>query len=99
MEKEIKSENEGFNEPVLRCDSCKKMVVKDTINEIGMCNYCGNKRFRPVDVFNDDELVQIKKLDNSENFLMLFKEADIEDNLFTSKPLFGEYHKEGVYEK
>ena len=68
-------ENEGFNEPVLRCDSCNKIVSKGTITALGLCNHCGNKRFRPVDVIGELELMQIKKLDGSEAFLELFEEV------------------------
>jgi len=68
-------DNEGFNEPVLRCDSCNKIVLKTVITKLGLCNHCGNKRFRPVDVISDLELMQIKKLDGAEAFLKLFEEV------------------------
>ena len=71
--------SEGFNEPVLRCDSCNKIVIKNAITTLGLCNHCGNKRFRSVDVISELELIQIKKLDGAEAFLELFKEVPDEE--------------------
>lgn len=68
-------DNKGFTDPVLRCDSCNKIVLRGTITALGLCNHCGNKRFRPVDVIGELELMQIKKLDGAEAFLELFEEV------------------------
>ena len=84
-------EKEGFTDPVLRCDSCNKIVTKNVITKLGLCNHCGNKRFRAVDVISELELIQIKKLDGADDFLELFEEVNDEgfvDNLFMSAPLF-----------
>lgn len=72
-------ESEGFTEPVLRCDSCNKLVAKNAITKLGLCNHCGNKRFRAIDVISDLELLQIKKLDGAEAFLRLFEEVSDEE--------------------
>ena len=85
-------ENEGFTEPVLRCDSCNKIVTKAAITKLGFCNHCANKRFRPVDVISELELMQIKKLDGAEDFLKLFCEVKNEqpvENIFSSTPVGG----------
>ena len=82
-------ENEGFTDPALRCDSCNKIVTKNVITKLGLCNHCGNKRFRPIDVISELELMLIKKLDGAEAFLELF-EADVDDSMFG---------KEAGYEK
>ena len=78
---EFIEEDKGFTEPVLRCDSCNKIVTKNAITKLGLCNHCGNKRFRPVDVISELELIQIKKLDGAEAFLELF-ETDVDDSMF-----------------
>lgn len=70
------TENEGFDEPILRCDSCNKIVVMRTIRDLGLCNHCGNKRFRSVDVISELELMQIEKLDGADAFLELFERRE-----------------------
>lgn len=50
---------EDFIDPVLRCDSCNKLVRRVTLHKLGCCNLCGNKRIRALDVFNADEKAQM----------------------------------------
>lgn len=64
--------DEGFTDPALRCDSCNKIVLKGTITALGLCNHCGNKRFRPVDTVNNNEICQIVNMPGGEEFISLF---------------------------
>jgi predicted RNA-binding Zn-ribbon protein involved in translation (DUF1610 family) len=47
-----------FQEPVLRCDSCVKLVLAATLREVGMCPHCGNTRVRNARTMNDDDFVK-----------------------------------------
>lgn len=47
--------NDGFTDPVLRCDSCQALLLLKTLHKFGRCNKCGNKRLRNVTVFNEKE--------------------------------------------
>ncbi len=55
------SNAEPFSDPVLRCDSCQKIIKRKTLHTIGACPACGNKRIRNVTVFNEDEKAQMEK--------------------------------------
>ncbi len=69
--------NGEFNDPVLRCDSCSALVRRTTLHKLGSCDKCGNKRIRAVDVFSEDEAVQIKDW-GFDDFLSEFQEIDDE---------------------
>ena len=62
----------SFREPVVRCDSCAKIVLVADIEKYGLCDKCGNRRFRNVNSFNDEELLQMIKIGVPEDFLLLF---------------------------
>jgi len=47
-------------DPVLRCDSCQAIVrTKETVNKIGCCYNCGNRRFRSIALLRPEECQQI----------------------------------------
>lgn len=52
------SKDGDFKEPVLRCDSCHKLVLHAELKQHGMCPHCGNTRVRNVRVMNDAEMEQ-----------------------------------------
>jgi len=66
---------EGFKDPVLRCDSCGKIVLLKAVHKNKMCNHCGNLRFRMVSNFNEDELKEMEAKGIDPEFLALFKEV------------------------
>jgi predicted RNA-binding Zn-ribbon protein involved in translation (DUF1610 family) len=50
-----------FKEPVLRCDSCVKLVLATTLREAGMCPHCGNTRVRNARTMNDEDMAKAKE--------------------------------------
>lgn len=70
-----------FNEPVVRCDSCARVVLTATLKELGMCPHCSNTRVRNVRTMTDDDIARVKNwvdhgLIDSE-WLNLFKEKEV----------------------
>ena len=65
--------NGEFSDPILRCDSCSALVRRTTPHNLGSCDKCGNKRMRALDIFNEDEQMQIKNW-GFEDFLSEFQE-------------------------
>ena len=59
--KEFYSKDGAFNEPVLICDSCTKVVLKTDLHRLGMCPHCGNTRVRNVRTLNDENLLRVNK--------------------------------------
>lgn len=49
-----------FTDPVVRCDSCVKIIRGDSLRSLGACPNCGNKRVRNLTIFNLEEYEQIK---------------------------------------
>ena len=74
----MEDKNEGFTDPVLRCDSCAKIVLTEKVTDLGYCNHCGNKRFRNVLNFNDEEAEMMRKAGVKEEFFALFKGVEDE---------------------
>ncbi len=78
-----------FNDPVVRCDDCNKLVHRTYIHKRGCCNHCGNRRVKNLQMFRGEEWESVKdgtydfgvkdyKID--EEFLILFEEvADVEE--------------------
>ena len=57
----IQPEPVEFNDPVLRCDSCSKIVKRSSLHKFGSCPDCGNKRIRNLTIFNSEERSQMIK--------------------------------------
>ena len=53
--------DEGFTDPVLRCDSCQALVRLGTLHKHGSCIKCGNRRMRNLTVFDEDEKKQMEE--------------------------------------
>lgn len=51
---------ESTVDPVLRCDSCNKIIELKAIHKLGVCSHCGNKRVRSLTIFDETERDQIK---------------------------------------
>lgn len=66
-----------FNDPVVRCDSCQKILLRKDIQKYGMCPGCGNTRVRNVLVLSADDMKQLKKWSDQgeidEDFLKIFE--------------------------
>lgn len=63
-----------FTDPVVRCDSCSKIVQTKTLRELGCCPNCGNRKVRNLTVFNSEELTQMKDWGVDPEFLNIFCE-------------------------
>jgi hypothetical protein len=68
-----------FTDPVVRCDSCQKILFMADIRKVGMCKHCGNRKVRNVRVFNDVELALMMENSVDPSFLALFEEAGVSD--------------------
>ena len=55
-----KYDEKDFNDPVVRCDQCSKLTHRAFITKYGGCFHCGNKRFRNVTAFSEDEYNGLK---------------------------------------
>ena len=62
-------------DPVLRCDSCNKLVWLEKIHKSHFCPYCGNKRFRSMLNFSQIESDEMKDKGVDPEFLALFEEV------------------------
>ena len=63
-------------DPVLRCDSCNKLVQLAVLHKIGVCPLCGNKRMRNVTVLNDVEKKQLETW-GMEDFIAEFEVVEV----------------------
>lgn len=70
-------DSKQFNDPVVRCDSCQKLIFRKDIQKYGLCSGCGNTRVRNVLVLTPDEMCQMKRWagdgEIDEDFLKLFE--------------------------
>lgn len=62
-------------DPVLRCDSCNKLVKLETLHNLGCCDSCGNKRVRNVTVLSPVEREQVEEW-RFDDFLAQFEPTD-----------------------
>ena len=50
------SKDGPFNEPVVICDSCARMLLRVEVQRVGMCSHCGNTRMRNVRVLSEENM-------------------------------------------
>lgn len=50
-----------FQEPLVRCDSCVKLILVPTLHKKGMCPHCGNTRMRNIRTLSEEEMTQVHK--------------------------------------
>jgi len=62
-----------FKDPVMRCDSCAKLVFLEKIHKFHYCTHCGNKRFKSVHMINEEEMKDLRAKGIDEEFLALFE--------------------------
>ena len=67
--------DDGGIDPVLRCDSCNKLVKLSTLHKLGACGKCGNKRVRNINNMTDKDRKKIQKWGFGE-FLEKFEQVD-----------------------
>ena len=60
-----------FNDPVVRCDSCNKIIRLETLKDLGMCS-CGNRKIRNLQTFSKEEEAQMLEWGVDPAFLALF---------------------------
>jgi len=67
------SKDGPFNDPVLRCDSCSKLVRHVVLTQMGKCPHCGSRKVRKMDTFNSEELKQMQEWGIDQDYLALFE--------------------------
>jgi len=72
------SKDGPFREPVVRCDSCQKLLFVKQLKKSGAC-FCGSRRIRNLRAFTPEELELMKKKDIDPDFLALFEEVNEDD--------------------
>jgi len=45
---------------IMRCKDCQKLVLFETIQKLGCCGDCGNRRFVEVTILKEEEAKQIQ---------------------------------------
>lgn len=80
MSEELKYSKDGpFDDPVVRCCDCSKLVPKAQIKKHGMCLGCGNRRVRNVQTLSESEMAELKAKKVDPVFLALFEGIEDED--------------------
>lgn len=64
----------AFNDPVVRCDKCNKILLLEQIKREGSCPWCGARRIRNLLNMTGEEFSQMKTWAVPEEFLALFQE-------------------------
>jgi hypothetical protein len=53
------SASKTFNDPLVRCYDCGKLVHRLWIAKFAGCSHCGSRKFRNIQAFTEEELVQV----------------------------------------
>lgn len=69
------SKDGAFNDPVVRCDSCQKILMVAKLKEMGAC-ICGSRKVKNLRGYNDVEEAQMKDWGVDPDFLALFETVD-----------------------
>jgi len=66
------SKDAPFTDPVVRCDSCNKIIRTETLRKLGMCE-CGNRKIRNLQTYTQDEGKKMAEWGIDPKFLELFQ--------------------------
>jgi predicted RNA-binding Zn-ribbon protein involved in translation (DUF1610 family) len=66
-----------FNDPVVRCDSCNKLVLTENIRRFGKCPECGRNKFWNLRSFSSKERAWMIEKDVDPDFLTLFEPKEM----------------------
>lgn len=69
------SKDGPFKDPVVRCDSCHKLLLVSKLKEDGRC-MCGNRKVRNLFSFDKKEKSLMTKWGIDREFLKLFESVD-----------------------
>jgi len=50
-----------FKEPVVKCDSCQEILLRQRLQQTGKCPHCGNTRVRNVNNMTEADAAKAKK--------------------------------------
>ena len=64
-----------FQDPVVRCDSCQRILMVEKLKEMGSC-ICGSRKVRNLKGFNEKEAALMKEWAIDPAFLKLFEPID-----------------------
>ena len=77
MSKKPNYDKDGpFDDPIVRCCDCNKIIYKAQLRQYGMCPACGNRRVRNVQVVSPEEMAELRFRKVDPEFLALFSEVD-----------------------
>jgi hypothetical protein len=66
-------EDKDFNDPVVRCTACVKILFREDLQKAGKCIYCGCRKVMSLDVVSDSEIKLLKNKKIDPNFIALFE--------------------------
>ena len=67
---------QGFHDPVVRCDSCQKLLTMQKLRDLGRCPDCGGRKVRNVFSLSKDERATLERNQVDPDFLALFEQVD-----------------------
>lgn len=65
-----------FMDPVVRCDSCHKLLLVEKLKETGRCPACGTRKVRNVFSYTPEEREQMVAWAVDNDFLKLFEPVE-----------------------
>ena len=71
------SKDGPFNDPVLRCDSCGKLLFKEDVLKVGSCIDCGSRKVRNVQTLKPEEIADMEHRAVDPDFIDLFEAVEV----------------------
>lgn len=69
------SKDGQFSDPVVRCDSCQRLLLVEKLKTMGAC-VCGGRKVRNVRSCNEEELKAMTQWGIDPEFITLFEPMD-----------------------
>ena len=71
------SKDGDFTDPIVRCDSCNKIILVSKLKEMGAC-LCGSRKVKNLRGFDDTEQALMVRWGVDPDFMALFEGIDSE---------------------
>lgn len=80
-EREKYSKDGPFTDPVVRCDSCHKLLDRKALHVMGCCPHCGTRKVRNVLQLTSEEIEIMQGWNIDSNFIALFETVKLPEGV------------------
>jgi len=68
-----------FQDPVVRCDKCLKLVKTESLAKFGRCKHCGGRKVSAISIMSEEEMQNLKDWSIDPEYIALYEGVKDDD--------------------